>query len=62
VVFLFVYEISREARKLRIGAKFIWKTRLVRRSDEFEGQRSRSPRTKKGIFGPFGGMRAVYVR
>ena len=37
---------------------------LVPRSDEFEGQgqRSRSPGTKTAFFGPFGGLRVVYVR
>jgi len=28
---------------------------------EFEGQRSRSPGTENGIFGPFGGLHVVYV-
>jgi len=60
----FVYEISREplnefapnshGRRAR-------KTCLVPRSDEFEGQRSRSPGTKAAFFGPFCGLRAVYV-
>jgi len=33
-------------------------------SDKFEGQRSKVkvPEMKNGIFGPFGGLRAVYVR
>jgi len=60
--FLLVYEISPGTSE-RICAKFDQKVYLVSRSDEFEGQgqRSRSPRTKDGIFGHFGGLRAVYV-
>jgi len=37
----------------QICAEFTWKTCLVPHSDRFEGQRSRSPRTKSGIFHPF---------
>jgi len=50
----------------RICAKFTGKTCLVPRSDEFEGQGQRSnvkvTRDKQAaFFGPFGGLRAVYV-
>jgi len=47
----------------RIFAKCTRKTCLFPRLDEFEcqGQRSKSPETKDGIFGPFGGMRAVHI-
>ena len=49
-------EISRGTAEW-ICAKFIWKTCLVPRLDEFDdrfkGQRSRSPGTKNGIFWPF---------
>ena len=50
-----------------ICAKFTRKTRLVPRleSEEFEGQGQKSKvkvtRDKNCIFGPFGGLRAVYV-
>ena len=58
--FLFVYEISRGTTEW-IRAKFTWKTCLAPRSEEFEGQRSRSPWTKNGIVGHFGGLCVVYV-
>ena len=48
-----------------ICSKFTRKTCLVsaRTSSKVrvKHQRSRSPETKNGIFGPFGGLRAVYV-
>jgi len=45
-------------RTERICAKFIWKTCLVPRLDQFEGQgqRSRSPGTKTAFLSPFGGL------
>jgi len=61
--FLFVCEISPGNAKW-ICTKFTWKTCLVPRSDEFEGhdqgQRSRSPGTKNGIFRPMHALRFVY--
>ena len=53
VFFVCVWNISETAE--RICAKFTWKTCLVPRSDEFEGQdqRSRSPGTTKRHFRPF---------
>ena len=60
-IFCSVRNISGTAE--RICAKFTGKMCLVPRSDKFEGQdqRPRSPRTKTAFFGPFGGLRAVYV-
>jgi len=62
--FLFVYEISREplngfapnsqGRRACSLARTTLKVKV-------KGQRSRSPGTKNGIFGPFGGLHAVYV-
>ena len=56
--FLFVYEMSRGTTE-RICAKFRRKTCLVPHSDEFEGQGHQGQKTV--FFGPFGGLRAVYV-
>ena len=61
--FVSVWNISGTAE--RIWAKFTRKTGLVPRSDEFEGQgqwsKVKVTRDKNGIFGPFGGLRAVCV-
>jgi len=57
--FVCVRNISGTAEQ--ICTKFTQKMCLVPRLDEFEGQRSRSPGTKNGIFRSFDGMRAVYV-
>jgi len=58
--FLFVYEISREPLN---GFASNSHGRRVWSLDEFEGQdqRSRSPGTKTAFFGPYGGLRVVYV-
>jgi len=45
----------------QIRAKFTTKTCLVPHSDEFACERSRSPQTKNGTFGPIGSMHVVYV-
>jgi len=61
---LFVYEISREPLNgfaPNSQERRIWS--LARRNSKVrvKGQRSRSPGTKMAFFGPFGGLRAVYV-
>jgi len=55
--FLFVYEISRPTAK-RICTEFTQKTCYVPRLDMFEGQ---GHREQKSIFGPFSGLRVVYI-
>jgi len=62
-VTFFVCESNISGTAEQICAKFIGETCLVPRSYEFEcpGQRSRSPGTKTAFFGPFGGLRVVYV-
>ena len=62
--FVCIWNISGTTEK--ICTTFARKTCLVPHSDEFEGQgqRSRSQRTKRlkaAFFGPFGGLRVVYV-
>jgi len=61
--FVCVWNISGTAE--RICAKFIWKTCLVRRSEEFEGQGQRSKIKVHGqkttFLGPFGGLLAYYI-
>ena len=44
----------------RICTKFTWKTCLIPQSDEFEGQRSRSPGQKMAFFGLSDGLHAVW--
>jgi len=60
--FLCVYKMSGGTAE-RICAKFTRKTCLIPHLDEFEGEnhRSRSQGTKTAFFGPFGGLRAVFV-
>jgi len=60
VTFLFVHEISPEPLN---GFAPNSHGSLVPHADEFEcqGQRSRSPGIKMTFFGPYGGVRAVYV-
>jgi len=41
--------------------KFTGKTCFIPHLNEFEGKRSRSLGTKMTFYGPFGGLRAVYV-
>ena len=55
VTFLFVYE-NMSGSAERICTKFTGKTYLVPHSDKFEGQRSKSPGTKSGIFRPACGL------
>ena len=64
VCFLFVYEISREP--LNGFAPYshgrrVWPLARTSLKVRVEVHRSRSPGTQNGIFGPSGGLRAVYV-
>jgi len=61
VFFVCVWNIPGTAEQICV--KFTWKTRLVPRLDEFEGQgqRSKSPVTKMAFLCPSGGLHAVCV-
>jgi len=64
VTFLFVHEISREPLN-RIApnsqGRCVWSLARMSLKAKVIRQRSRSPWTKNGIFGFFGGLRVVYV-
>jgi len=64
VAFLFVYEISREPLNGFVPnsqGRRVWSLARTTLNVKVKGQRWGSPGTKKCIFGPFGGLRAVYV-
>ena len=61
---LFVHEISREPMNRfapNSHGRHVWSLARKGGNVKVKGQRSRSPGTKTGIFGPFGDLRAVYV-
>ena len=61
---IFVYEISQEPLKgfaPNSQGRRVWSLFRMSLDVKVKGQKSKSQGTKKHFFGPFGGMRAVFV-
>jgi len=62
--FLFVYEISRKRLNRWFApnsqGRRVWSLALTSLKVKVKGQRARSPGTKNGLFGPFGGLRFMF--
>jgi len=62
--FLFLYDLSQELLNglaPNSQGRRVWSLAWMSLKVKVKGQRSRSPGTKTAFFGPFGGLRAVYV-